>query len=222
MNRQHPIRIWDLPVRLVHWSFVLLMPALWASWKFSEMALHKTLGSVLLGLLVFRLGWGLWGSETARFSSFVKGPKAILAYLSGRIDKETVGHNPLGALSVVGMLGALVAQVVFGLFATDTDGEEAGPLAYLLSYEGNDFARTAHGLCFYVLLGLIGLHIAAIIYYRLAHRDNLVGAMVSGWKNFREPVLAPAQAPLWRAIPLALLAAGLAVLIAKGGHIRLK
>lgn len=209
-----PARLWDWPIRLMHWSFALLMPALWWTWKYNEIQLHELLGYVTLGLLVFRLYWGFFGSSTARFASFVKGPRAILAYLRGR-GSESPGHNPVGALSVLILLGLMIAQVVIGLFTQDVDGIESGPLTYLVSYETADAARHWHGLLFNVLLGFIVLHLCAIAFYLLVKRDNLVGPMLTGRKRMAvgEP---PRFAPWWRVVVGAAISAGLAYWVSLG------
>lgn len=121
--------------------------------------------------------WGFVGSSTARFASFVRGPKAIAGYLRG--SWEGIGHNPLGALSVLALLGALAVQVGLGLIAEDEDGIVTGPLYKLVSIETSDRARELHESGFYVVLGLIGLHIAAIITYHLRGR-RLASAMITG------------------------------------------
>jgi cytochrome b len=205
--------IWDWPVRLVHWSFVLLVPALWASAEFGNINAHRILGLVMLGLVVFRLLWGLIGSETARFSQFVKGPDAVMAYLRGARggpNTPAVGHNPLGALSVLALLGLLATQVSIGLFTQDVDGLESGPLAYLVSYDTADAARGWHELGFNLLLALIAIHLAAIAYYQFAKRENLVRPMITGRRVFDQSVRAPMMAPIWRFALCASIAAGLA------------
>src|SRR6476661_2336880 len=118
------VKLWDFAIRLVHWSFVLLLPALWWTWKQGDIATHKLLGYVLLALLVFRIFWGLAGSDTARFAGFVRGPRAVGAYVRGLFSKEAepvVGHNPVGGWSVVALLSLLFAQTVVGLFTQDVD-----------------------------------------------------------------------------------------------------
>ena len=201
--------LWDLAVRLIHWSFVALLPALWWTAEHDAIALHKQLGLILLAVLAARLLWGVVGSESARFARFVKGPRAILAYLRGKV-KPAAGHNPLGALSVVALLGLLVAEVALGLITQDVDGIESGPLNHLVSFDVAEQARHLHGLGFKLLLGLIGLHLAAILYYRLIKHDNLLAPMVSGRKLLRDGVAAPVMAPAWRALVCAGVAAALA------------
>jgi len=208
------IKLWDWPIRLMHWSFALLMPALWWTWKTNDIQLHETLGYVTLGLLAFRLYWGFVGSSTARFASFVKGPGAIWRYLRGE-SPASPGHNPVGALSVLILLGLMIAQVVVGLFTQDVDGIESGPLTYLVSYDTADAARHWHDLLFDVLLGFIVLHMCAIAFYALVKRDNLVGPMLTGSKRMAVDT-PPRFAPWWRIAVGAALSAGLAWWVSLG------
>ncbi len=211
------VALWDLPVRLVHWSFVALMPALWWTAENGELGLHRTLGLVMFGLVVFRLLWGFLGSSTARFSGFVRGPAAIRAYLAASRSgtaPPTVGHNPLGALSVIALIGLLGLQVGLGLIAIDTDAVASGPLSRFVSYETGERAAEIHELVFNVIVAFIVLHIAAILYYRFIKRDNLVSPMVTGRKDLPANVPAPRIAPLWLATLLAILTAILTVWIA--------
>ena len=201
------IKLWDLPVRLIHWSLVLLVPALWWTWRSDRTALHETLGYVTFGLLLFRVYWGFFGSSTARFAHFVKGPHEIALYLRGA-SRLNVGHNPLGALSVILLLGLMMAEVGFGLFAQDVDGEQPGSLARFVSYDTADCARGWHALLFNVILVVLAVHVLAILFYLLVKRDNLVGPMITGRKAFDEEVSAPTMAPLiWAAVGIIIAAA---------------
>lgn len=214
-----PIRIWDLPVRLVHWSFAVLVPALWWTAENRQIGLHVTLGLIMLGLLLFRLMWGLIGSSTARFSSFVKGPAAIRAYLGGLRSgggAHVIGHNPLGALSVLALLGALALQVGLGLFAQDHDATSYGPLNFLVGYDTGKAVSEVHEAVFNVILALVALHLAAILYYRFVRHDNLVTPMITGRRSFDGGAAQPALAPLWKALVCALLAAAITVWISWG------
>ncbi|MBI5163805.1 MAG: cytochrome b/b6 domain-containing protein, partial [Magnetospirillum sp.] len=108
-----PVPLWDLPTRLFHWLLVVLVAALWVSGEFDVLSLHLVLGPVVLTLLLFRLAWGVVGSSSARFAAFVRGPAAALAYLQALRRGESwpgLGHNPLGAYSVVALLGMLAVQ----------------------------------------------------------------------------------------------------------------
>lgn len=212
-------KLWDWPVRIIHWSFVLLLPALWWTWKSGQLPLHELLGYIMLGLLIFRLYWGFFGSSTARFAGFVKGPRAIAAYvrtLFSKAGEPVVGHNPLGGLSVIALLGLLLTQVTLGLFTQDVDGMESGPLTYLVSYEFADGARGWHGFLFNVLLAIVALHVCAIVFYLLVKRDNLVGPMLTGRKQMPELLHAPRFAPLWRGLLGVALSAAIAYWVSKG------
>ena len=196
-----PVRVWDWPVRIVHWSFVLLLPALWWTYESGEMAWHQRLGLVMLMLVAFRIFWGLTGSATARFAGFVRGPGAVLTYVRGLFSGSSapvVGHNPIGGWSVIALLTLLGVQTGLGLFTQDTDGLETGPLAYLVSYETADWAREWHETLFNVLLGFVALHVAAILFYLIVKRDNLIAAMIHGRRALPTAIPAPAMAPAWR------------------------
>ena len=104
------VAVWDWPVRIVHWLLVPLIAFSWWSAKAGDLVWHMRSGLVILGLLVFRLLWGFVGSSTARFSEFVRGPATIRAFVAGTYEPG-VGHNPLGALSVVALLLVLAVQL---------------------------------------------------------------------------------------------------------------
>jgi cytochrome b len=213
------VKLWDLPIRVVHWSFALLLPALWWTWKSGHMPVHRVLGYTMLGLLIFRLYWGLAGSSPARFVSFVRGPRAILAYLRGLCSRDgatMVGHNPVGGWSVVALLGMLVVQVTLGLFAQDTDGLESGPLTQYVSYEFADRARDLHEIGFNLLLGLVALHLCAIVFHLVVKRDNLVGPMVTGHRKMGALADPPRFVPARRAILGVALSAAIAWWISQG------
>jgi cytochrome b len=191
-----------------------LVPALWASHELGLMDLHILLGETMLGLVLFRLIWGVIGSSTARFSSFLRGPRAVLRYLRGGAGAG-FGHNPVGGWSVAAMLLALLVQAGLGLFVTDEDGLNSGPLSHLVSYGSARILAERHETMFYVLLGLIALHLGAILYYLVVRRDNLVTPMITG----RSPASASGErmagAPHWRFALAAGLAAGLTLLVAR-------
>ena len=211
MNR---VAIWDLPTRIFHWLVVILIPAQWWTAEEEMMEVHILLGQTMLGLILFRLLWGLLGSSTARFSGFVRGPRTILLYLGGR--KAGIGHSPIGALSVLALLGALVIQVSLGLFASDEDGLYSGPLSHFVSYDTAEEIGEIHHEFFNVILGLIGLHLAAILFYLVVKRDNLVTPMITGARDApagTEPMVA---APAWRLLLALGIAAALTWWIASG------
>lgn len=184
------VLIWDAPVRLIHWLMVLMFAVSWRSAETGAMNYHRYSGYTLLGLLLFRIYWGFAGSSTARFSSFVKGPRAVLAYLrqmpqrTGARQPAVPGHNPLGALSVIALLLLLSTQVLLGLFAVDVDGIESGPLSLYVNFDTGRRCAEWHGRVFELLLWMIGLHIAAVLFYLLYKRDNLIASMLHGRRVF--------------------------------------
>ncbi|MFA7503625.1 MAG: cytochrome b/b6 domain-containing protein [Burkholderiaceae bacterium] len=181
VDSQAPV-IWDLPTRLFHWLLVLLLVGsflsakaggLWIDWHFRA-------GYAILALIAFRIIWGFVGGRYARFRSFVFGPRQFLAYLRGAPGSPAgPGHNPLGALSVFAMLLLVGAQAVLGLFANDDIASE-GPLASQVSKRTSDYLTGLHLDNEPFLLGLIGLHVVAIAWYRLVRGRKLVAAMITG------------------------------------------
>ena len=172
------IAVWDLPTRLFHWLLVALIAFSWWTAEEEMLDLHLWSGIAVLTLLIFRLLWGLFGSSTARFANFVHGPAAVIGYLRGQW--RGIGHSPIGALSVVALLGALAVQVGLGLFSSDEDGLLLGPLSGFISGDASEEATELHEDFFNVLLLFIGIHVAAVLFYALAKRKNLVGPMISG------------------------------------------
>jgi len=171
--------VWDLPVRLFHWSIVALIGLSWWSAEESFDQVHFWSGYTLLFLLTFRVLWGFFGSSTARFASFVRGPSALAGYLrDGKHPRA--GHTPVGALSVLAMLLALLVQITSGLIQIDEDDFTEGPLSGLVSYDTALLAHDVHEVSFNILLGLIVLHLLAIAYYRLIRGRSLVRPMFTG------------------------------------------
>ncbi|MEO8018679.1 MAG: cytochrome b/b6 domain-containing protein [Pseudomonadota bacterium] len=172
-----------MPVRLVHWLMVLTVAAAWWTAETGRMDWHRYCGFTLLALLTFRIYWGFFGSSTARFARFVRGPRAIVSYLRGTWP-QVPGHNPLGSLSVIALLAGMLTQAVLGLFTVDVDGIESGPLSTFVSFDAGRLAAGWHHRLFDMLLWLIGLHIAAVLFYVFIRKDNLIGAMLTGKKAY--------------------------------------
>jgi cytochrome b len=201
--------VWDLPVRLFHWLIVAGIAVSWWSAEYRFMNVHRYSGYAMLGLLVFRIYWGLFGSPTARFAQFVRGPGAIAKYLREPAAHATPGHNPLGGLSVIMMLLLLLVQVGLGLFVTDIDGLESGPLSYLVSFETSRILAERHETIFNVLLAFTALHIAAILFYLFARRTNLIAAMITGRRasiTQAAPIKLASMWRIWPGVALALFA----------------
>lgn len=212
--------VWDVPTRLFHWLMVGLVGFSWWSAETHHMDWHQLSGLTVCGLLVFRILWGFWGASTARFGQFVRGPRAVWSYLRGR-GAHTVGHNPLGALSVVALLLALGVQIASGLLAVDIDGIESGPLSHLVDFEQGRLAARAHAVSFTIVQGLVALHVLAILFYLVVRRRNLTGVMITGFEKVRAASLPPVTRARWWSLALAVAAAGLvAWWVAKGAPLR--
>lgn len=209
------VTVWDLPTRLFHWTLVMLMIAQWLTAEASStMDWHVRGGYAVLALVLFRLIWGFVGSETARFSGFVRGPGAALEYVKALLRGETpqyLGHNPLGAWSIVAMLVLLLIQAGTGLFAND-DILIEGPLYAWVSKGTSNWLTTVHKLNFNLLLLVIAVHISAVLFYLLVKRENLIHPMLSGYKRLPPELAQPAPRIVspWRGLA-ALVAVGIAV-----------
>ena len=205
----HPTstRIWDLPTRLFHWLLAASVTGLVITAKIGGNAMewHLRLGHLVLALLVFRILWGVVGGHWSRFATFVPSPARLLAYLRDAKIGHRAGHNPLGALSVLAMLLVLCVQVGTGLLSDD-EISFAGPLTRLVSGDTVSLATSWHkGWGQWLVLGLIALHLCAIVFYAVVRRQPLVAAMVHG----DQPVTATASQDTWstRLLALVLLAA---------------
>lgn len=215
------IRVWDLPVRLFHWTLVALMVCSYFTgrWGGDWMKFHFWSGYAILTLVLFRLAWGLVGSTTARFANFVKGPGAAIAHLRellGPSGPHDVGHNPAGGAMVMVLLFAVLAQVAAGLFAADTDlGTVNGPLVNFVAAKTVDKLTAFHKFWINVLLVLAGLHVLAALVYLVWKRQNLIGAMVTGKKPLAQAVPPGKPAPSLvfasNALAISLLVASAAV-----------
>jgi cytochrome b len=176
--------VWDLPLRMFHWLLVLSMVASYTTAKlgFDWMQWHFYLGYFTIGLVVFRLLWGLFGPRHARFTSFIRRPSAVFLYLKGmfsRTSVRTIGHNPVGGLMVLLMLILVGIQATTGLFTTD-DVVWSGPYYPAVSGGTASTLSTIHNINFNIILAAVGVHIAAILFYGLYKRQNLVVPMLHG------------------------------------------
>ncbi|MBA4264558.1 MAG: cytochrome b [Comamonadaceae bacterium] len=213
--KMHAIRVWDLPTRLFHWALAACVVGLvvsanvggnWMNW-------HLRLGYTVLTLLLFRLVWGFIGGHWSRFSSFLFGPGALIAYLQGRSEPaDRVGHTPLGALSVFALLAVLLLQVGSGLISDD----EIAFFGPLVSFVSGDTVRSAtsyhKNVGKYLILGLVGLHLVAITFYKVIKKQGLVQPMLLGDKLVNEQVPAAKDTLGSRLLALAVLVCcGLAV-----------
>jgi cytochrome b len=207
-NSLRAVRVWDLPTRLFHWLLAACVVGSVVSAKVggNAMVWHFRLGYVVLTLLAFRLIWGVVGGRWSRFASFIYSPKTVLRYLQGERPSRTfwdVGHNPLGALSVFGLLTILLVQVATGLVADD-EIANTGPLIRFVSGSVSSLATSWHkGYGQWIILALVGLHVLAIAFYYFKKKQNLVAPMLHGDKILSTEV--PAANDGWRRRLLALL-----------------
>lgn len=207
-QRVVPVRVWDRPTRLFHWSLVLCLAGSWITGEQGMLEWHERFGLAALALVVFRLIWGVVGGEFARFSSFVRSPGAVVAYLRATLagrHPDHAGHNPLGALGVLALLLLVGTQAALGLFAND-DILYEGPLYHLVGSSLSGTLTGLHHQVFDILLIVVILHVAAVFAYMIFLRDDLIMPMVTGVKRMA-PEDAPAvvrRTPWW--VALAILA----------------
>jgi cytochrome b len=188
------IKVWDFPIRLFHWLLVALIIFLWCSAAIADdlMAWHLSAGKLLLALLLFRVTWGFCGSQTARFTHFVRPPMQALYYLTDLIKSKpdnTIGHNPAGAYMVLMMMIVLLVQIISGLCNSDDIFFEGSLFQYLDEKTANWMA-VIHYYNFYILLALIAIHLLAIVSYYLKG-NNLIAPMISGCKKVQKNITQP-------------------------------
>ena len=225
--------VWDLPLRAFHWLLFLSIVGLWVTGKSDAdymdwltkhfdvtwMEWHFRIGYFVIGLLLFRIIWGFIGPKHARFVNFVPGPAKFFSYLGGvfkRDSKPAIGHNPMGAMMVLVLLVSVGLQAFTGLFTSD-DIVWSGPYNSAVSTALADKMGAIHHENYEILLVLIGLHIAAIVYYAIWKRQRLVPAMVTGMKPAEE-VPANEAIPgsqLLKALIVALLCVGAVTVLVK-------
>jgi cytochrome b len=217
------VRVWDLPTRLFHWALAACVVGLVITGYIggATMNWHARIGYAVLALLLFRIVWGFVGGRWSRFSSFAYAPRSVLNYLRGKPHPDhLVGHNPLGAASVFAMMLFLLVQVGTGLVGDD-EISFTGPL--------NRFVSTANGLAAtwyhkqigqWVIIGLVSLHIAAVFYYLVIKRENLIQPMLQGDKTLgsaMEPSRDDARSRVMALVVLAGCGAAVASLVKLGG-----
>lgn len=172
-NETTRIKVWDLPTRIFHWSLVASFAGAWLTAEGERLrAVHIMFGYTLLGLIAFRLVWGVLGTRHARFTSFVTGPAKIRDYLRSLLQRRPaphIGHNPAGALAIVLLLGLGVMTCAFGLLAYN----EVGP----------EWIGDAHEFAGNAMMALVIVHVLGVVVSSFLHRENLVRAMLNGYKH---------------------------------------
>lgn len=214
-NTTARLRIWDLPTRLFHWLLAASTIALIVTAKLGGNAMewHLRLGHLVLALLLFRVVWGIKGGYWSRFVHFIPSPARLLRYLKGQgTARDHVGHNPLGALSVLAMLLILAVQVGTGLISDD-EIAFAGPLVRYVSGDTIGWATGWHkSWGQWLVYAILGLHLAAIAFYRLVKRQSLVPAMLHGDQSTTDPSLPASQDGAVQRIAALLFACACAVM----------
>ena len=178
------VQVWDVPIRLFHWTVVGLVATSWVTGENHLIRVHLWSGAALLALVIFRIAWGFLGSTTARFSNFIARPRSVLGYLKALMSRGKplyAGHNPAGGWMVVALLMMLALQALTGLFAND-DIHFNGPFAMLVSKDASDSLTDLHGTLFDVILLLVWLHVVAVFFYRFVKGEDLIVPMVTGTK----------------------------------------
>jgi len=206
-----PVKVWDLPTRLFHWTLVVLVIVSFVTGNIggNMMTYHMWSGYGILVLLLFRFAWGFAGGYQSRFGAFVRGPGAVIRYAVEFLksnSKPYLGHNPLGGWSILAILSALLVQVGTGLFANDDIFTE-GPLYPLVSKDFSDWLTDIHLLNRYILIGIVAIHLFAVFYHLFVKHENLIKPMITGIKQWHGPVKATIGS-LWLAAVFAGLAGG--------------
>jgi len=200
------ILVWDLPIRMFHWLTVVLVAAAYATWRLNWMDWHAYVGDALLTLVLFRLVWGMIGSDTARFTRFLASPRAAFRHLTHilrREPDEQAGHNPAGGWMVVLMLALLLGQTLTGI-VDNNDVADSGPLTNIMPAWLSNLIDDLHGWLWNALLAAIALHVLAIALYAVAKRQNLVRPMLTGRKTLPADARTPRVAsPLSALLALA-------------------
>lgn len=214
---RRPVLVWDAPVRLFHWLAALLVGAEYATLKLNWIDWHVRVGEVLLALVIARLLWGCIGSETARFSGFVKSPAAALRHLRHLFHREPdvqVGHNAAGGWMVLLLLALLLVETLSGLYVNNEIADQ-GPLSVMVPAWLANAIAALHGLGWYALLALVALHVLAIAFYAVVKRQHLLRPMLTGYKLLPTSVNPPRQTTaLLALLPLCIGAAVVMLLAA--------
>lgn len=200
--------VWDLPVRLFHWSLVLLVLASWLTAELGRLELHFYSGYAIATLVLFRIAWGIVGPRYARFGSFIAGPRRVYRdlhdWLRGRTELAA-GHTPPGGWMILLLLALLAAQVATGL-VNSHDGLDAGPWYWAASRAVRALGETWHARLFDLLLIFSAVHVVAVLLYRLRPGVDLIGPMITGRKDTAGQAIPGSRLPL--AAGLLLAAAG--------------
>lgn len=212
----HPVRVWDALVRVFHWLTVLLVAAAYLTWRLSWMGWHVLVGEALLALVIARLLWGCFGSETARFRSFVASPAAAIHHLRTLFRRDPdlqVGHNAAGGWMVLLLLALLLAETLTGLYVNNEIADQ-GPLSDVVPAWLANAIAALHALLWDALLAAVVLHVLAIAFYAVVKKHDLLRPMLTGCKRLPASIRAPRQASGWLALLALVIGAVVTTLLA--------
>jgi cytochrome b len=187
------VLVWDFPIRIFHWLIVALVAAAYATWRLNWMVWHGWIGDAVLTLLLFRLLWGFFGGETARFSSFLSAPRTVFQHLKTSLRREPdhqVGHNPAGGWMVLLLLALLLVETLTGLYVANDIADE-GPLTEIVPAWAANAIAASHAIVWDALLAAIVLHVLAIAGFAAVKGQNLLRPMVIGTKVLPANIAAP-------------------------------
>src|ERR1700729_2457656 len=187
------VLVWDIPIRVVHWLMVGLVPAAYATWRLNWMVWHGRVGDALLTLLLFRLLWGVFGGETARFSRFLTSPRLAFRHLKYALRREPdrqVGHNPAGGWMVLLLLALLLVETLTGLYVANDIADE-GPLTEVVPAWAANAIASSHAILWDALLAAIILHVLAIAGFAAIKGQDLLGPMTRGTKVLPASIAPP-------------------------------
>ena len=210
------VLVWDIFIRVFHWLVVALVAAAYVTWRLNWMVWHGWVGDAVLTLLLFRLSWGVFGGETARFSRFLTSPRTVLQHLKDSLRREPdheVGHNPAGGWMVFILLALLLAETLTGLYVANDVADE-GPMTEMAPAWIANAITSAHSILWDALLAAIVLHVLAIAAFAVIKGQNLLRPMITGTKVMPAGVAEPrAGSPARAALLLLACAAATALLI---------
>jgi len=211
-DRGTQVRIWNIPVRLFHWTLASCFITAWLTRDNRYLDIHIFAGYLMAGLIIFRILWGIIGGPYARFRDFAFGWHEVWSYLKGVLNRRPprfLGHNPAGSWAIYLLLTLGILIVVTGLLGLGGE-EQQGPLAGWLNYPQGKLAQDLHELLAWLMLAVVGTHLIGVLVESLLHKENLVRAMLTGYKP--APANTIAAASQWKTggvMAIMILAGGL-------------
>jgi cytochrome b len=187
------VLVWDIFIRVFHWLIVALVAAAYATWRLNWMVWHGWVGDAVLTLLLFRLSWGFFGGETARFSRFLTSPRTVLQHLKHSLQREPdhqAGHNPAGGWMVLILLGLLLVETLTGLYIANDIADE-GPLTEIVPAWAANAIASSHAIFWDALLAAIVLHVLVIVGFAAIKGQNLLRPMITGTKVLPASIAEP-------------------------------